>query len=83
MARAPRAGGGGGGAAAEAPKEAGDVAPMLVGFGNHFASEALPGALDARIALADVTLAAALAERRVLTAPTGVPAMPVTAALFG
>ncbi len=58
--------------------------PLTVrAFALPLVVEALPGALDARIALADVTLAAALAERRVLTAPTGVPAMPVTAALFG
>lgn len=44
---------------------------------------ALPRALDECTALADRTLAAALAERRVLTAPTGAPAMPVMAALFG
>lgn len=45
--------------------------------------EALPTELDARIALADATLAAALIERRVVMEPTGTPGMPVTAALFG
>ena len=45
--------------------------------------DALPTTLDARVALADFALAYALAERRVLVGPTGAPAMPVTAALFG
>ena len=48
-----------------------------------FVVEKLPTALDARVALADVQLAHALAERRVLVGPTGAPAMPVMAAMFG
>jgi hypothetical protein len=49
----------------------------------HLVVEALPTTLDARVALADVELAHALSERRVLVGPTGAPAMPVMAALFG
>ena len=44
---------------------------------------ALPASCEARVALADACLAADLEARRVLTGPTGAPALPVTAALFG
>ena len=45
--------------------------------------DALPAALEERVALADAALAAALDERRVLRGPTGALALPVAAALFG